>query len=125
MGILASAVGKLHLSSLKREVLILILIVFLASILRFWNLGSVPPSLEWDEAALGYNAYSLLHTGRDEYGTLLPLNLKSFGDYKPAVYAYLDVPFVAIFGLNEFAVRLPSALAGIGLVIVIYFLMME
>ena len=93
--------------------ILLILIIVLAALLRFWNLPNNPPGLTWDEAALGYNAYSLLQTGRDEYGNFLPVNLKSFGDYKPALYAYLDIPMVAIFGLNELAVRLPSAIFGV------------
>ncbi|MGB6838877.1 MAG: glycosyltransferase family 39 protein, partial [Microgenomates group bacterium] len=73
-----------------------------------------------DEAALGYNAYSILKTGRDEYGQLFPIIFKSFGDYKPGLYIYLTVPSVAIFGLNEFAVRFPGALAGIMAVWLIY-----
>lgn len=103
----------------------LILILIIATVLRFWQLGIIPPSLTWDEAALGYNAYSILKTGKDEYGNVLPLNLKSFGDYKPAVYAYLDIPFVLVFGLNEFAVRFPAALLGVLLVVVVYFLAKE
>jgi 4-amino-4-deoxy-L-arabinose transferase-like glycosyltransferase len=99
-------------SFFKRH-LVLFLVLLLALVVRCWNLSNNPPGLTWDEAALGYNAYSLLQTGKDEYGTFLPLNLKSFGDYKPALYAYLDIPFVAIFGLNEFAVRIPSALLGV------------
>lgn len=101
---------------------LLILILLLASFLRLYKVTSIPPGLTWDEAALGYNAYSILKTGKDEYGKVLPINLKSFGDFKPAFYTYLDVPFVAIFGLNELAVRLPSILAGVGLVLLIYFL---
>jgi len=89
------------------------LILILAAALRLWNLPNNPPGLTWDEASLGYNAYSLLQTGRDEYGTFLPINLKSFGDYKPALYAYVDVPFVALFGLSELAVRLPSVIFGV------------
>ena len=88
-------------------------ILILAAILRIWQLGSLPPSLTPDEAALGYNAYSILKTGRDEYGKLLPVIFKSFGDYKPGFYIYTTVPFIAIFGLTEFAVRLPSAIAGV------------
>ncbi len=91
----------------------LILILGLAAILRLWNLGSIPPHLTPDEASLGYNAYSILKTGKDEYGTKLPIIFKSFGDYKPGFYIYLAVPAVAALGLNEFAVRLPSALLGI------------
>lgn len=92
---------------------LLFLIILVAAVLRLWRLDSIPPHLTSDEAALGYNAYSILKTGRDEYGELLPIIFKSFGDYKPGLYVYLTVPFVAIFGLNEFAVRLPSALAGL------------
>jgi len=79
-----------------------------------------PPHLTPDEAALGYNAYSILKTGRDEYGELFPVIFKSFGDFKPGLYVYATVPFVAVFGLNEWAVRLPSALAGIIAVWLIY-----
>ncbi len=107
---------------LVKQYYLLLVILILAGILRFWSLSSNPPGLTWDEAALGYNAYSIWQTGKDEYGAVLPLNLKSFGDFKPAVYAYLDVPFVAILGLNEFAVRLPSVIFGIATVALIYFL---
>ncbi len=92
--------------------IILILILVLGFFLRVYKVDQVPPSLTWDEAALGYNAYSILQTGRDEYGNFLPLIFKSFGDYKPGLYVYLTVPFVAIFGLNELAVRLPSIILG-------------
>lgn len=87
--------------------------LILAAILRLWHLGTVPPSLTPDEASLGYNAYSILKTGRDEYGKFLPIVFKSFGDYKHGLYVYLSVPFIASLGLNEFAVRLPSAIAGV------------
>ena len=97
-----------------------ILILALAAVLRLWNLNNIPPHLTPDEAALGYNAYSILKTGRDEQGQFLPLVFKSFGDYKPGLYIYATVPFVAVFGLNEWSVRLPSALAGIGIVYLIY-----
>ena len=105
--------------------IIILSIFILAFILRFWNLGNNPPSLDWDEASLGYNAYSLLKTGKDEYGKFLPLSIRSFGDYKPPLYTYLDVPAVALFGLNEFAVRAPSAVFGVLEVIVLYFLLKE
>ncbi len=100
----------------------LIGIAILAFFLRFFMLGQNPPSLNWDEASLGYNAYSILKTGKDEYGTFMPLEFRSFDDYKPPVYIYLDVLPVAIFGLTEFAVRFPSALLGFLTVIVFYFL---
>jgi len=104
---------------MKRKFLV-ILIFLLALFLRTYKLGSYPVSLTWDEAALGYNAYSILKTGKDEYGSVLPLIFKSFGDYKPGLYVYLAVPFVWLIGLSELAVRFPSALLGSLLAIVGY-----
>ena len=99
---------------------ILFLIIIMASLLRLVGLGSNPSHLTQDEAALGYNAYSILKTGKDEYGQTLPLIFKSFGDYKPGLYIYIATPSILVFGLNEFAVRLPSALAGILAVYLVY-----
>ncbi len=104
---------------------ILILALLIGSFLRLYQLSNVPNGLTWDEAAIGYNAYSILKTGRDEHGAFLPIIFKSFGDYKPGAYIYLTVPSVAIFGLNEFAVRFPSALFGILSIFGIYLLLKE
>ncbi|MBI4099500.1 glycosyltransferase family 39 protein [Candidatus Microgenomates bacterium] len=108
-----------------KNIIILLVIVALAAILRFYQLGQVPPGLDWDEASLGWNAYSILKTGSDEYGKPWPVSLQSFSDYKPALYAYVTIPSVAVFGLNEFAVRFPSALAGLLTVILTFFLVKE
>lgn len=101
-------------------------IILLALIFRTYKLGSNPPAISWDEASIGYNAYTILTTGRDEHGTFLPLDtFAAFGDYKPPIPIYLTVPFVALFGLSEVAVRLPSAIAGTITVFVLYMLVME
>ena len=94
--------------------------LIIGSVLRLWSLGANPSHLFSDEAALGYNAYSILETARDEHGRLLPVIFKSFGDWKPGLYVYLTVPFIALLGLTEWAVRLPSALAGIMAIWLIY-----
>ncbi|MBI3397561.1 glycosyltransferase family 39 protein [Candidatus Woesebacteria bacterium] len=101
-----------------------ILIVVIAFILRFWQLGSVP-ILNADEAAIGYNAYSLLSTGKDEHGNSWPVHFQSFNDFKPGLYFYLVLPFVKVLGLNEWAVRIPGATFGVGTVVVVYFLLKE
>jgi len=103
----------------------LIFIFALALFLRVYKLGSCPVGFLWDEAALGYNGYSILKTGRDEYGKFLPIIFKSFGDYKPGLYVYLAVPSIAVFGLNEFSTRLPAAIFGSLTVLLIYFLIKE
>lgn len=102
-----------------------LLILLLAFVLRFYKLGEIPTGLYRDETAIGYNAYSILTTGKDEYGRKLPLYFQSFGDYKLPVYIYSTVVSVKLFGLNAFAVRFPSALFGFLTVIVFYFLVKE
>lgn len=108
-----------------KQILVLAGIVILAAILRLYQLGQVPISPDWDEVALGYNAYSILKTGRDEYGTFLPLSIRSFDDYKPPLYTYLTIPSVALFDLTVWSVRLPSAIMGILAVLGTYFLVKE
>lgn len=104
--------------------LIFAAIILLAAILRLYQLNSLP-ALNADEAAIGYNAYSLLQTGRDEHGNPWPIHFQSFNDYKPGLYFYIVMPFVALFGLTELAVRLPGALLGIATVWMVYLLAME
>lgn len=104
----------------------LFLILLIGICLRLVWLDKYPSGFTPDEAALGYNAYSLLLTGRDEWAAPfwhLPLtNLKSFGDYKPPLYSFLAVPAIKFFGLTEFAVRLPSAIFGSLSVLSVYLL---
>lgn len=109
----------------KNTKLLLVLILTLAVLLRLPFLGQLPFGLTIDEAGQGYSAYSILKTGRDEWGDFLPLNPRGFGDYKPPLFMYLLVPSVAVFGLSEFAVRLPSALAGILTVWIMFFLVRD
>jgi 4-amino-4-deoxy-L-arabinose transferase-like glycosyltransferase len=106
---------------LKNNSLLLVIIVLLAGFLRFYQLDSVPNGLYQDETSIGYSAYSILQTGRDEYGKFLPLYFKSFGDQKLPVYIYSTVPSVKIFGLTPFAVRFPSAIFGTLSVLALYF----
>lgn len=104
----------------------LIGVIFLIALfLRTYALSSIPVGLHGDEASIGYNAYSLLKTGRDQNGNFLPLSIDQFGDYRPAGYHYLDVPFIALFGLNAIVVRLPAALFGSLTVIIFYLLLKE
>src|SRR3989344_5205034 len=100
----------------------LLAILILAFVLRVPFLDKFPAGLNADEAAIGYNAYSLIKTGHDEHGVAWPLVFRSFDDYKPAVYFYLALPFVALLGPTIWAVRLPSALLGVGSVIFVYLL---
>lgn len=101
------------------------LILILSITLRFYRLGSLPPSLYSDEINQGYNAYSILSTGKDEHGTFLPIALRSFGDWKPPLPTYMMIPSIGWFGLTEEAVRIPSAICGVLSVILTYLLVLE
>ena len=90
-----------------------LLIIVLAILLRTFRLDSIPPGLFGDEVDVGYQAYSLLETGRDLTGRFMPFYLKSLSEYRTPLYIYSAVPFVAIFGLNEWGVRLPAVFWGI------------
>lgn len=106
----------------KKFFFLFLAILFIGVILRFYNLPQVPPGINRDEASIGYSAYSLLKTGKDEYGKFMPLSFQSFGDWKLPFYIYTTVPFVYFLGLGELAVRFPSALFGVATVGLTFFL---
>lgn len=77
---------------LRNKLFWLGLVAGLGLFVRLWGNTVFPPSLNWDEVSHGYNAYSLLKTGRDEWGVAMPSIFRAFGDYKLPVYVYLTVP---------------------------------
>lgn len=84
----------------------------------------MPPALNSDEVAIGYNAYSVFKTGRDEYGKAFPATFRSFDDYKMPVYVYMVAGSMRLFGFSDFSVRFPSALLGT-LTVALTFLFVE
>lgn len=106
----------------KKYFFLLGFIILLAGLFRFTAIDRYPVSLYWDEAALGYNAFSIAYTGKDEYGIAFPALFQSFNDYKASGYIYFTAIFVRLFGLNEFSIRFGSALLGTVTVLITYFL---
>lgn len=97
-------------------------ILAIAFFFRFNKVTQNPPSLNWDETSIAYNAYSILKTGKDEWGVKYPLNFKSYGEYKLPAQIYASIPGIAIFGLNELGVRITQVVYGMLTVLLIYFL---
>jgi 4-amino-4-deoxy-L-arabinose transferase-like glycosyltransferase len=95
-----------------KKLLILIFIFLLALALRFHTLSDFPKSLYWDEASIGYNAYSIIQTGKDEWGKNTPWFFEAFNEYKFPIPIYLTAISIKLFGENEFAVRFTSAFLG-------------
>lgn len=110
---------------LNYRLLLVIAVFSLGVFLRFYNISNNPPGIIQDEAALGYNAYSILKTGKDEYKQILPLAFRSFADYKLPLYVYLTVVPVKIWGLSVFSLRFASAFAGSMSTLLVYQLSRE
>ncbi len=100
----------------------LFLVILIGTCLRFAYLTYVPASLNWDEVSHGYNAYSLLKTGKDQWGQPWPIfNFRAYGDYPTVLNLYLTIPFIYLLGLTDFAVRAPHAILGILTILMAYF----
>ena len=113
----------MKLNSRKTTMILLGLIFILGLGLRFFKLTTAPPALNWDEISHGYNAYSILETGKDEWGRFLPLaNFRAYGDYPLPANLYLTIPSIRIFGLNEFGIRAPHAFLGTLIILSCFFL---
>ncbi|QQG42220.1 MAG: glycosyltransferase family 39 protein [Candidatus Woesebacteria bacterium] len=106
----------------KLSLLFLALIVILGSILRFYKLDQIPPSLNWDEVAAGYNAWTIVNWGADEYGAKFPLVFRSFGDDKHPVHIYLTALVYKAFGISDYNTRASSAAVGVLSIVAIYLL---
>jgi 4-amino-4-deoxy-L-arabinose transferase-like glycosyltransferase len=110
---------------IKPETFLLILIIFFAAILRIYKLDKIPNGLSVDEALIGYDAYSILKTGRDHHGKLFPFYPEGFTWGINPIFIYSLIPFIKIFDLSLFTIRFVSALWGILIVIGTFFLVKE
>lgn len=105
-----------------RRNIFLFLILALSFVLRFYHLNLVPPSLNWDEASVSWNANALAKTGTDEFGNDFPVAIRSFDDFKPPFLTYAATISNLVFGQTEWSVRFPSALAGVLATLLIFLL---
>lgn len=99
--------------SKRLQLVFIISILVISFVLRLYALGRVPNGLTVDEADMGYNAYSVLKTGKDVYGRKLPIFFQSLDDYKPGFAIYSSIPAIKIFGLSDFSVRFMAAILGV------------
>ncbi len=111
--------------SKKLILIILTLLTLIGGFLRFYKIAKNPVSLNPDEVSFAYSAYSVLKTGKDEYGKFLPITFRSVGDYKNPVPVYSLVLSEAIFGLNDFSERFPFAFFGALAIPVLFFLVLQ
>lgn len=103
----------------------LIILVAAVAVGHLFQLGSIPPGLSNDEANIGYEAWSIATTGRDQWGNFLPVVFEGFGNWSLPVYIYATAPFVGIFGPTIPAVRLVSALSYVAIVLAVVGIMKQ
>ncbi|OGK30446.1 hypothetical protein A3F29_00375 [Candidatus Roizmanbacteria bacterium RIFCSPHIGHO2_12_FULL_33_9] len=109
----------------KYLIVILILILFIASFLRLFRLGNAPVSMTDDEIRLVYNAYSIWNTGKDINGIKFPLSFLVSGYAFNPVAIYITSPFVGLLGLSMFSSRLPFAISGIVMILLVYLIVVK
>ncbi|MFC1649229.1 hypothetical protein ACFL2C_00765 [Patescibacteria group bacterium] len=105
------------------SLLLLTIIVVLGAFLRFYKLAEIPSGFYVDEAAIGYNAYSVIKTGADEYGKTWPIFLRSYNAYSSPMYMYLTTFAVSAYGLSIWSTRFLSALVGSMSIVVVYLIL--
>lgn len=101
----------------------LIAILLFSAFIYLYKLSQIPVAPYIDESIVGYNAYSILQTAKDENGKSFPLLIRYFNAYTPALHLYLTLPLIKIFGLSIFSVRLLSAFSGLISVYVFYLIL--
>ncbi len=105
--------------------IILYIILVVGFITRSVGININPKGLNVDEASSGYDAYSILEFGCDRNGNKFPVFLEAWGSGQNALYSYLMIPFIKLFGLNVITTRLPMVILGCISLIVWYNLLNE
>jgi len=112
------------LGQIRRNWMALLLFALGAAV-RLLQYGRIPPGLNQDEASIGYDAYAILNFGIDRNGIHNPVHLIAWGSGQNALYAYLDMPFIYLFGLTPLSVRAVNAIFGLADLVAFYFLLLR
>lgn len=110
---------------LKKSVFrgLLIAIFIVGVFVRVYGIDNMPNALNVDEASSGYDAFSIMKYGVDRNGNSYPVVLYAWGSGQSVLYSLISIPFIAIFGLTEFSMRIAMAIIGSISLIAIYFLL--
>ena len=97
---------------------ILMLLIILMALPLFYNLGKQPVRM-WDESRLAINAWEMYQDNDwivTHYG-----DKPDMWNTKPPLMIWMQVISMKIFGVNEFGIRFPSAMAALALIILLIF----
>ena len=97
----------------KKYKFILLAVFALGVFARVWRFGAVPGGLNQDEAFAAYESWALLHYGVDSSLHAWPVYLTAWGSGMNALESYLMLPFLALFGVQLWVIRLPQLLVSL------------
>lgn len=106
----------------KNTKILLLSLIIIGFVLRFWKITTLPFPPDGDEVAFGYYGWSLIKYGTDEFGNKFPLYFSSIGDFKYPGLAYLNMLPALVFGLTDIVTRFWSALSGVVIIPLVYYL---
>jgi hypothetical protein len=85
-------------------------LIIVISFFHIFKIDQIGKGLYVDESSIGLNAVTISRTLRDEYGVLMPLYFRAFGEYKNPVYIYLTALIFKLAGISVFNLRITSYL---------------
>lgn len=103
----ASIIDEFCEKHYKKIWILFVIILFITVIYKF---GELPDYLSIDEAAGMYDAMNLANYGVGRYLDSYPIYIPNFGGGQSALWCYLAVICVKLFGSNIIACRLPFLL---------------
>ncbi|MBD3387506.1 MAG: phospholipid carrier-dependent glycosyltransferase [Candidatus Altiarchaeales archaeon] len=105
----------------RHETRIIGVIILISLLMRLYGLGSIH-AITGDEAFIGYEAYSILRTGKDTTGIRTPVFFRGSGENRPGLSVYATIPGIALFGPSKFGLRITVALLGSAAIPILYLL---
>lgn len=90
-----------------------VLFILLGALLRVYGFPHTPAGLNQDEVSSTYEAFALLHEQTDRWGFRFPSYFRAWGTGQNVLLSYLNIPVVAVFGLEAFSVRFLALAIGI------------
>ena len=113
------------MAKIKRENLIVIILLAIGIAARTLLFGTVPGGINQDEAFAAYEAWSILNYGVDSSLHSYPVYLIAWGSGMNALESYLMMPFIALFGLKTWVIRMPQLVVACASLCVVYLMTKE
>ena len=97
----------------KTEYMFLAAIFAAALFSRLWQFGLIPGDINQDEAFAGYEAWAIMNYGVDSSLHPRPVYLTAWGSGMNVLESLMMMPFIALFGLRTWVIRLPQLIVGL------------